>query len=642
MTRISISYRHADTAAITGRIVDRLAMYYGRESISYDIDNIPFGFDLSHHIREIVRNSDIVIAVVGPHWTGPQPGRQRITYESDPVRVEIETGLREGIPVIPVLVRGTRMPHAAELPDSLRDFAYRTAAQIDPGQNFHTDMSRLIRDIDRRLMERAEEAPPVSSAMHPDAILVPRPLSSGGLSLDELLERRRAATVYPTARRRRTVTRDPRLGNDFERPGDDFSLSSAAVERVTASEETRGRRGNRGESRKQHQLRSPEEPRGRPQYADTRIAPAALGAGRRQLGRLAVLTLAAAVVVGAVAFRREIAAAISAIGELLRAKVSLLPGHLGTEANALPLLAAPAMLGSTQGGETADLVEISAFAPEAGGIGGQVLVQALLHALADADAAEARARAADPSAVPRATTTLATDIARGKRVDMLLEAGELAVDEPAQSVVWWGRPSACQFLVTIPPGTLAGTRHLRITVLLDRIPIGTLRFALKIAALLSEPEMMSRIAPGAAKHYEYAFLSYASPDRVRVLQCAQMLNLLGIDFFHDVLRLPPGKEYEERIFAAIDRCDLFLLFWSTSAARSEWVQREAARAFARRQGSAEETPEITPYLLEGPPVPQPIPAFLSHLHFNDYLRYFITAAEIERSATAPPPHSPPP
>ena len=45
MPKIIISYRRSDSDAIAGRIRDRLAGYYGDDSIFMDIDNIPFGMD---------------------------------------------------------------------------------------------------------------------------------------------------------------------------------------------------------------------------------------------------------------------------------------------------------------------------------------------------------------------------------------------------------------------------------------------------------------------------------------------------------------------------------------------------------------------------------------------------------------------
>jgi hypothetical protein len=149
MSKIIVSYRRSDSAAITGRIFDRLVDRYGEESVFMDIDRIPFGTDFRHHIQDALRDADILLAVVGPAWLGKgADGKSRIQDEADPVRVEIETALRQGLTVIPVLVDNAPMPGAADLPESIRDFAYINAAPIDIGRDFRAHMERLARSLD--------------------------------------------------------------------------------------------------------------------------------------------------------------------------------------------------------------------------------------------------------------------------------------------------------------------------------------------------------------------------------------------------------------------------------------------------------------------------------------------------------------
>ena len=149
MSKIIVSYRRSDSAAITGRIFDRLIDRYGEESVFMDIDRIPFGTDFRHHIQDALRDADILLAVIGPSWLGKTPdGKTRILDEADPVRVEIEAALKQGLTVIPVLVDDAPMPGAADLPDSIRDFAYINAAPVDTGRDFRLHMERLTRSID--------------------------------------------------------------------------------------------------------------------------------------------------------------------------------------------------------------------------------------------------------------------------------------------------------------------------------------------------------------------------------------------------------------------------------------------------------------------------------------------------------------
>ena len=149
MSKIIVSYRRSDSAAITGRIFDRLIDRYGEASVFMDIDAIPYGTDFRKHIQDALRDADILLAVIGPTWLGKTPdGRSRIQDEADPVRVEVEAALRQGLTVIPVLVDNAAMPGAGDLPESIRDFAYINAAPVDVGRDFRAHMERLTRSID--------------------------------------------------------------------------------------------------------------------------------------------------------------------------------------------------------------------------------------------------------------------------------------------------------------------------------------------------------------------------------------------------------------------------------------------------------------------------------------------------------------
>jgi hypothetical protein len=149
MARVFVSYRRADSDVIAGRIRDRLVRDYGDDRVYMDIDNIPFGTDFREHVRGALLKNDVVVAVIGPNWLGRDSDQTRIQEETDPVRVEIEAALKQGTPVIPVLVHGANMPKPADLPSPLKNFAFHNAAIIDSGRDFHQHMDRLIRGIDQ-------------------------------------------------------------------------------------------------------------------------------------------------------------------------------------------------------------------------------------------------------------------------------------------------------------------------------------------------------------------------------------------------------------------------------------------------------------------------------------------------------------
>jgi hypothetical protein len=155
MARVTISYRRDDSMDITGRIFDRLTSRYGREAVFRDIDNIPPGLDFREHIRASIEDSDVLMVVVGPRWLGGERhGQPRVHSETDYVRIEVEAALMRHIPVIPLLVGGADMPEPSELPDSIREFAYRNAVHVDSGRDFDHHMNGLIRATDEILAPR--------------------------------------------------------------------------------------------------------------------------------------------------------------------------------------------------------------------------------------------------------------------------------------------------------------------------------------------------------------------------------------------------------------------------------------------------------------------------------------------------------
>jgi hypothetical protein len=158
---IAISYRRDDTGWITGRIFDRLKAHYewserngegNQPTVFMDYDSTPVGLDFRDYIRGVLDRSDILLAIIGPRWSGDDgKGNSRLGSEADWVRIEIEAALKRSIPVIPVLIDRTPMPSAADLPEGMRDLVFRQAAIIDTQIDFNAHIERLIREIDRLL-----------------------------------------------------------------------------------------------------------------------------------------------------------------------------------------------------------------------------------------------------------------------------------------------------------------------------------------------------------------------------------------------------------------------------------------------------------------------------------------------------------
>ena len=90
----------------------------------------------------------------------------------------------------------------------------------------------------------------------------------------------------------------------------------------------------------------------------------------------------------------------------------------------------------------------------------------------------------------------------------------------------------------------------------------------------------------------------------------------GVQFFQDILDLNPGERWRKRLWKEIDRCDIFVLFWSKAAQESEWVIKEADRAWRRQASNGGLRPALRPEVLEHP-APVPSEDWLGDFHFDD-------------------------
>ncbi len=147
--QIFISYRWSDSQDITGRIYEYLERHFGANVVFRDVYALPLGEDYRQHLSQQMANCRVVVAVIGLTWATvtDEGGHRRLDNPEDPVRIEVEIGLARGIPVIPVLVNGARLPQPEDLPDSLQPLIYRLATPARPDPDFKGDMERLIRSL---------------------------------------------------------------------------------------------------------------------------------------------------------------------------------------------------------------------------------------------------------------------------------------------------------------------------------------------------------------------------------------------------------------------------------------------------------------------------------------------------------------
>lgn len=145
---IILSYRRQDSAGVTGRIFDRLSQEFGPDRVFMDIDSMPAGVDFHEHLQAILADCGALLVVIGKSWRSQRKGQPaRIMDPDDWVRIEVETALERGIPVVPLLIDGASLPSREQLPESLWPLLRRNALPVDSGRDFHAQLSRLVRDL---------------------------------------------------------------------------------------------------------------------------------------------------------------------------------------------------------------------------------------------------------------------------------------------------------------------------------------------------------------------------------------------------------------------------------------------------------------------------------------------------------------
>lgn len=270
----------------------------------------------------------------------------------------------------------------------------------------------------------------------------------------------------------------------------------------------------------------------------------------------------------------------------------------------------------------ADAVDVSVFAPARAKPSVKIMVQVMLHGTDELKGATERAKLIDEDARLGGTSALDIRLRHGSKLTIMLSEPSLEIERPIQTLSWKGRLEGVNFVVRLPA---AQSEDLfpTVRVSVDDAIVGQVEFKLSIrsSAADSPTNVLQSASP---RRYQRVFFSYSSKDRKKVLEIAQSYRAAGVAFFQDILDLEPGTRWEKGLYREIDNCDLFLLFWSQSARDSEWVAKEVRYALERQNGSDDRSPDVVPLVLEGPPAPRP-PEFLQHLHFDDWMRFAISA-----------------
>jgi hypothetical protein len=207
MSSVFLSYRREDAEGQARALKSELVRLLGDDSVFMDVDSIALGRDFRQVLHERLQACDLVLVLIGRDWLDAKDGtgRRRIDNEADFVRQEIAAALKRNVPVTPVLLRGAFMPAPEQLPDDIKDLAYRNGFELG-----HSTWESDVKELVKRLgLDRTRAA----SNERPAEDVAPRPFLSGRLRASLVIAALAVAalvgTLYALQWRSRTAGNDP-------------------------------------------------------------------------------------------------------------------------------------------------------------------------------------------------------------------------------------------------------------------------------------------------------------------------------------------------------------------------------------------------------------------------------------------------
>jgi hypothetical protein len=158
--KVFLSYRRDDAAGFVHALHNRLVEYLPEDRVFMDVHGIDTGTDYVRTLEAALDQCGVLLVLIGKRWAGGgEKGQSRLQDPRDWVRSEVETALRRGIKVIPVLLDGATMPAESSLPDALRPLLRVNACEVRTSR-IDADLWDLMGSVMRSLGERWPPAAP--------------------------------------------------------------------------------------------------------------------------------------------------------------------------------------------------------------------------------------------------------------------------------------------------------------------------------------------------------------------------------------------------------------------------------------------------------------------------------------------------
>ncbi len=161
MGSIFLSYRREDSEGQAGRLYDDLVAVFGSDSVFMDVAAIQPGRDFRKSIDQSLNSCGVFLSLIGKSWLTAKDasGQRRLDDPADFVRIETAAALKRDIPVIPVLVQGALAPKPDQLPDDLKELAFRNAVELTHAR-WASDIQVLINALRPHIFQSGSKPEP--------------------------------------------------------------------------------------------------------------------------------------------------------------------------------------------------------------------------------------------------------------------------------------------------------------------------------------------------------------------------------------------------------------------------------------------------------------------------------------------------
>ncbi|MCB1815717.1 MAG: SUMF1/EgtB/PvdO family nonheme iron enzyme [Candidatus Competibacteraceae bacterium] len=168
--RIFICYRRDDSPGHAGRLYNELRTRFGDDNVFIDVIGLHHGVNINRAIREQLARVDVMVAVIGPRWSGRRiwPFKAKLWAVNDWIRRELEIAKSMEMPIIPVLVSDAPVVQRTDVPSSLRFITDILAAKLhDP---LWQDLPALLNSVEQAASDKSAFRSDVNNVDGPEVV----------------------------------------------------------------------------------------------------------------------------------------------------------------------------------------------------------------------------------------------------------------------------------------------------------------------------------------------------------------------------------------------------------------------------------------------------------------------------------------